>query len=377
MKKYFSHIIVLLIGISFLWTGCSTKSAKSNNPDGKTNKDSAKVRPVVTFATADGRPLYHYVKSQGVVKANRQIILKPKISGYVQTSHIIDGRRVHQGDTLITFQKKKWQYAVQEAKNEYAQAQSKYNIRNKMRKSDSSQVVPRDSAKQYDRMVRIVTGLAKAQVALKQAKLNLSYTTITAPFSGYLATNNRITGGTYVSAGTNLGQLVDISTVRVRFDVLESELNEVKAGMAVKVTSPSGQTLDGTVAAVSPVVDTKSKTGKITARVQNNGRLLHPGMTVDGRILVQKEKGKARIPRSAILSRDGGRKLVFKLDSKNDEVEWVYVHPKAENSQWAIVDNPKISPGDTLAVNNNFSLSHLEKVQPKMQVLQRQAAEAK
>jgi hypothetical protein len=85
-------------------------------------------------------------------------------------------------------------------------------------------------------------------------------------------------------------------------------------------------------------------------------------------------EGKARIPRSAILERDGGRTLVFKLHSENNEVEWIYVSPVAQNEEWAIVNHENISPGDTLAVDNHFALSHLQIVDPKMQVLEREEA---
>jgi len=91
-------------------------------------------------------------------------------------------------------------------------------------------------------------------------------------------------------------------------------------------------------------------------------------MTVDGRIRILKQQGKARVPRSAILSRDGGRTLLFKLNPKNNEVHWVYVKPVAENSDWAIINNPQVEPGDTIAVDQHFALSHLEVVKPRLQV---------
>jgi RND family efflux transporter MFP subunit len=372
MRSSFLYIILLLAGLLWLWTGCSNKSAKSRDPDNSGQKDSAQVRPVVVFATADGRPLYHYVKSQGIVKAEKQVTLQSKIGGFIVFSHISDGRWVHKGDTLLAFRQKKWRYALQKALNHYKNTRTDYFQEMSQRRSLPASLgggSNPDTAK-VDSIIRIITGFADAQVALKQARLDLSHTTITAPFSGMLATDDRLTAGAFVPAGTTLGQLVNVYTVRVRFDVLENEVNKIKRGMAVRVTSPGGQTLKGAIVSVSPVVNAKSKTGEVTARVRNTGRLLSPGMTVGGRILVQKETGKARIPRAAILSRDGGRQLVFKLNSKNDEVEWIYVHPAAENSQWAIVNNPKIAPGDTLAVSNNFSLSHLEKVQPKMRMLQ-------
>jgi RND family efflux transporter MFP subunit len=372
MRNSLIHILLTLVVVAGLAAGCSRSKVGSDDPAANKQQDSAQVRPVVIFATADGNPLYHYVESQGIVKGEKQVTLQSKIGGFIKFSHIADGRWVHKGDTLLAFRQKKWRYALQKALNNYKNTRMDYRQEMSQRRSLPASLGGEsnpDTAK-VDSIIRIITGFANAQVALKQARLDLSHTTITAPFSGRLATDDRITAGAFVPAGTTLGQLVNVYSVRVRFDVLENEVNKIKPGMAVRVTSPGGQTLKGAIVSVSPVVHAQSKTGEVTARVRNAGRLLSPGMTVDGRILVQKETGKARIPRAAILSRDGGRQLVFKLNSKNDEVEWIYVHPAAENSQWAIVNNPKIAPGDTLAVNNSFSLSHLEKVQPKMRMLQ-------
>ncbi|MDZ7715115.1 MAG: efflux RND transporter periplasmic adaptor subunit [Balneolaceae bacterium] len=124
--------------------------------------------------------------------------------------------------------------------------------------------------------------------------------------------------------------------------------------------------------AVSPVVDSESKTGEVIVTAQNNSGVLRPGMTVEGRIQVEKLTGKIRIPRSAVLERDGGRTLVFKLHPDKAEVEWIYVTPKFQNSEWTLIDHPDIEPGDTLAVDKHFALSHLQKVDPKMQLLQRE-----
>lgn len=370
-KNIYSFLYVLL---PLLIIGaCSSESAE-DDPLSEERKESVEVRPEVIFATADDRPLFYYVESQGIVEANREVVLKPKISGFVQQSNIIEGARFGKGDTLLTFADDEWENAVQEARNEYQKALNAYDIEKRLRNSGNQQQGTNGDSLRSDDMVRIVTGLAQAELALDRAKLNLSYATITAPFSGQLAVQKRIEEGTFINAGAELGTLVDDRSVRVRFDVLESEVNKINQGMTAELTTPGGEHLQGRVSAVSPVVDPESKTGEVIVRSDNRNRLLKPGMTVEGRIQIRRMEGKARIPRSAILERDGGRTLVFKLHSENNEVEWIYVSPVAQNEEWAIVNHENISPGDTLAVDNHFALSHLQIVDPKMQVLEREEA---
>lgn len=213
-------------------------------------------------------------------------------------------------------------------------------------------------------MLRISTGLADAELALERAKLDLSYTTIRAPFSGEISAPERITPGAYIAGGSELGRLIDDRTVLIRFDVLEAELNRLSRGMDVELTTPSGERKMGVIRSLSPVVNPDSKTGQLVVEVQNTGRILRPGMTVEGRIRVETHTGIARVPRAAILERDGGRTLIFKLN--NDRVEWIYVDPEYATSEWAIINHEQVAPGDTLAIDRHFALSHLQPVRVRM-----------
>lgn len=235
-----------------------------------------------------------------------------------------------------------------------------YNIEINQRESQGSNGGNRDR----ERMVRISTGLAAAELALERAKLDLTYTNLRAPFSGELSVPNRIATGAYISAGSELGRLVDDTTLLIRFDVLESELNRLNGGMTVELFTPSGDRKEGQIRAIAPVVNPDSKTGQVVVEVENRNRALRAGMTVEGRIRVETHDGIVRIPRAAILERDGGRTLVFKL--RGERVEWIYVEPEYATSDWAIINHNDIAPGDTLAVDRHFALSHLQFVRPRM-----------
>ncbi|MDR8391274.1 efflux RND transporter periplasmic adaptor subunit [Aliifodinibius sp. S!AR15-10] len=360
-------IFYLYLSVAVLWS-CSNNSSEDQNPLSEEEQESVEVRPEVVFAVADDQPIYQYIESQGVVEANKSANLKPRISGYVETSHITEGKQVRKGDTLLTFVDDEWEYALKEARNSYKQALSEYKIENRSQNvieslDSGERIIARD-----DSLVRIYSGLANAKLNVERAQLDLSYAVMTAPFSGKLYTEERIASGSYLGAGTEVGRLVDSRTVRIRFDVLESELSKIEPGMTVALTAPGGEELQGMVEAVAPVVNTETKTGTIIVEADNADGLLTPGMTVEGRIQVLKQEGKTRVPRSAILSRDGGRTLLFKLQPSNNEVQWVYVEPVAQNGEWAIVNHEEVAPGDTIAVDRHFALSHLQIVEPRMEL---------
>jgi RND family efflux transporter MFP subunit len=364
-------LAVFLCGIGGILTACQQSGGKDKNPLSEKEKESVEVHPEVVFAIADDKPIYQYVESQGVVEANQSVQLKPKISGYVERSSITEGRRVRKGDTLLQLDRREYAVALQQARNDYEKAKQKYNIEMGMRAGRNSPSDPHGKQDSSTQMVRISTGLAQAELDVKKAQLNLSYTSLVASFSGVLSTDQRLAPGTFVTAGTQVGQLVDDRKIRIRFDVLESELGKVGQGMTTQLTGPGGEQMQGMVESVAPVVNSKTKTGTVVVSAGNQGGVLSPGMTVDGRIQILKQQGKVRVPRSAILSRDGGRTLLFKLNPENNEVNWVYVKLVAENSVWAIINNPQVEPGDTIAVDQHFALSHLEVVKPRMQLQNR------
>jgi RND family efflux transporter MFP subunit len=255
---------------------------------------------------------------------------------------------------LIQFNQQEWELQKKEAYNKYLKAKTDFDVEMKLRGEQAAQ---NGESEGY----RITTGLADAELAYERAKLNLSYTTLKAPFSGIISTKEVLTNGAYISAGKELGSLININKVRIRFDVLESEISSLNVGVPIELKDPSGEIHTGEVVAISPEIDQKTKTGQIIAEVDNAANTLKPGMTVEGRVLVRSVSSKIRMPREALLERDG-RTLVFKLN--NSEAEWIYVTPVDMTTEWVLVDHPTINPGDTLAVDKHFSISHQQKVSP-------------
>lgn len=360
--------LCLVLGLMVMACSPDDEQSRPERPD---NID---IRPDVIFSAVDDEPLHIYIESQGIVEANQEVVIRPRVGGFVGTTRLEDGTFAVEGDTLLAFLDEEWRYQVRQARNEVASARVEYDIEKRHRtnsggrRGTAGQQVESGAGtrEEEDRMLRNITGLAQAELDLERAQMDLSYAVIRAPFSGFLSVPERVSHGAYIGSGQELGRLIDDRTVLVRLDVLESELNRLEPGMPAQITSPEGERLEGQIRSMSPVVDPDRKTGQVLVEVENRDRVLKVGMTVEGRVQIASHSGIVRIPRSAILERDGGRTLVFRLMNGGEQVEWIYVEPEYMTSEWAIINHEEIVPGDTLAVDQHFALSHLQYVRPRM-----------
>ena len=345
-----STVLLMLIGV--VLASCKGKKEETESPD----LESIEILPEVVFSIVDDEPLRYHIESRGIVEPDKKILITPRIGGFVKAHNIIDGKSLNKGDIILQFDKEEWEFRKNDAYNKYLKAKNEYETELKLRGEINSDTT-RNS------LMKINTGLAEAELNYERAMLDLSYTTIKAPFSGYISTKEVISEGAYVGAGRELGSFVNTNTVKIRFDVLEKEIVELKEGMEVDLTGPANETYTGIIVAISPEIDQESKTGQAIVEVDNPNGALKTGMTVEGRIFVRSATSKVRMPRESLLARDG-RTLVFKLN--RGEVEWIYVTPVEMNTEWVLVDHEDINPGDTLAVDKHFSISHQQRVIPLM-----------
>lgn len=356
-KNRFSVRKTLIFGVlslGIMINACSEPEEETEKPD----TSSIEIRPDVIFSSTSDEPLQVFLESQGTVEPARDLTIQPRISGFVDWHRITDGRRVEKGDTLLMFIADEWRLRLAEARNTLDEAAQKLEIEQQLRSRDPNRNPLTDAE---IRNLEQQFGLAQARLALERAELEYSYTALTAPYDGVIHTTLNLSSGAYINAGTQLGQLLDHDRVRVRLDVLESELAKLRTGMEVQISTPTGYSTTGRVSTISPLINRERKTGQIIVEVSNESQRLKTGMTVNGRIITEVHNGRLRAPRAALLERDG-RTLVFKLNENEDWVEWVYVEPAIVTPEHIILNEDVLNPGDMLAVDRHFALSHQQKV---------------
>lgn len=147
---------------------------------------------------------------------------------------------------------------------------------------------------------------------------------IRTPFGGTVI--ERIaTQGAYVSTGSGLYRVADLSTLWVQLDAYESDLAVLNAGQEVqlRVEALPGEVFRGRVTFVDPVVDPNTRTARVRIEVENDDRRLRPGMFVEASVRSGADEASVDaplvVPATAPLF-TGRRSLVYVEIDENETV---------------------------------------------------------
>jgi membrane fusion protein, copper/silver efflux system len=132
----------------------------------------------------------------------------------------------------------------------------------------------------------------------------------------------RVNNGDYISAGSVLFDVADLSHVWILFDAYESDLPYLSKGQKVTFTIQAlpGADYSGNITFIDPVLDPVTRVAKVRIEVGNQGGKLKPEMFATGIIKANLEgyKDKMVVPRTAVLW-TGKRSVVYVKQPGSDE----------------------------------------------------------
>lgn len=219
--------------------------------------------------------------------------------------------------------------------------------------ADSAQV-PRETM----RIAKLRSGYDGAVTGLQSARLAAENCVLTASFGGKIA--NLKTKLHESPKGDFFCSVINDRTFDVEFNILESELANVRVGQEVRVATFVEPTKRhaGRVTNINPAVDDKGQI-VVTANIPNPGGLMD-GMNV--KVYIESSvAGKLVVPKSAVLVRDD-REVLFRYDPATGKAMWTYVLIEMSNSDsHAVVANAdrgaELNVGDAVIVSGNLNLA--------------------
>src|SRR6476661_4432291 len=325
MKKRTLMFLAAALGIAAL-AAFVTRSSWTGGGASAQGPQRARVASV-ELAKAERRPVPVDVDAIGTVTPISSVALKSRVETTIVSVHFEDGAKVNQGDLLFTLDARQMDAQIEQAEGMLArdQAQLEGAQRDVRRYSDligkgATTQVSLDNAKtQAD----ILIGTIKAdQSALDNLKVQKSYTTIHAPFSGRISAANVKVGNFVRPADTApLAIINQMAPVYVTFAIPQRVLVDLREAMAVGQSSVVAtipghqQSEQGKVAMVENSVD--STTGMITVRgiMSNENETLWPGILVNTKLVIRTEDA-VTVPTAAVQRSQSGNYVFLVRDGK-------------------------------------------------------------
>jgi membrane fusion protein, copper/silver efflux system len=191
--------------------------------------------------------------------------------------------------------------------------------------------------------------------------------------SGGIVTSRRVNTGDYVSQGTVLFDIADLSRVWVMFDAYESDLQFLRKGEKISFTLQSlpGENFSASIVFVDPVIDPVTRVAKVRVEIGNQSGRFKPEMFATG--IVSSDLVKYRdnlvIPKSAVLW-TGKRSIVYVKQPDTDEpvfkIREIGLGPMLGDS-YVVTDG--LSEGEEIVTRGAFSVDAAAQLEGKQSMM--------
>jgi multidrug efflux system membrane fusion protein len=264
--------------------------------------------PVVA-APVTARDVPVYVTGLGTVQAYNSVTVHVRVDGELDKVAFTEGQDVKQGDLLAQIDPRPFQAALDQAiakqASDQAQLQNAKLDLERFSNLATRQFASRQSVDTQKSVVaQLEATLRGDQAAVDNARVQLSYTTITAPISGRTGIRLVDQGNiVHASDATGLVMITQIQPISLIFTISQDRLPEIQRGMAAgplrvqaRNRDDTTQLAEGKLALVDNQIDAASGMIRLKATFPNADHALWPGQFVNARLYVTIHKDGLTVP---------------------------------------------------------------------------------
>lgn len=141
----------------------------------------------------------------------------------------------------------------------------------------------------------------QAQAGIAKTEALISQKLVRAPFAGDLGVR-KVEVGQYLTAGTAIVSLTDLSQLWANFTVTEKDSGNLKVGQVVrlKVDAYPGRTFEGKITTIEPQIATDTRNIRVQATIANPEKILKPGMFVTTTVVLPDKPAVVTVPETAV-----------------------------------------------------------------------------
>lgn len=262
----------------------------------------------VTLAQAKSRDFERSILASGPVAPWEEMQLGVELAGVRVTSlHVDVGQHVKRGQLLLELDHRVLDSDVRQADASLNEARAGLRLaQTNLTRGQQLEKSQHISASALDELraghVQAQARLETAQAFRNSAQLRRDFAFLRAPDDGVIY-KRLVQPGQVVAAGTELLRMIRQGRLEWRAELNEADLARVRINTVVTLQTASGETVTGTVRAISPGLDATTRTGTVYADLPHPGSL-KAGAFLEGRIATPSAPALT-VPAAALVQRDG------------------------------------------------------------------------
>src|SRR3954465_16037585 len=247
---------------------------------------------LVTVAEAKSEVIPNLLSAVGDLAAVHQVNVTSDVSGRVTEIMFTGGSSVKAGNPLVQLFDGPEQADLANFKAQATVAQLSLD---RAKQLASRQFGPQATVDQaqaaYD---QAAAGIAKTEAIISQ-KL------VRAPFEGELGVRH-VELGQYLTAGTQIATLTDLSELYANFTVTEKDSGHLQVGQIVRVAVDAypGRKFEGKITTIEPQISTDTRNIRVQATIANPDRILKPGMFTTTTVVLPDKPPVVTVPETAV-----------------------------------------------------------------------------
>jgi multidrug efflux system membrane fusion protein len=340
--------------------GCSTS-------DSKDKAHAAAPRPVaVAVAQVKTQDVPVYLTGLGSVTAFYTANIKSRVDGQIMKVNFKEGQIVHEGDLLIEIDDRPYQVQLEQMqaqlfKDQASLRDAKLNYDRYVTLIPSGSIAQQQVDTQKSTVDQLDGQVRTDQAQIDNAKLQIVYCHITAPFTGRVGLRQVDPGNIVHAADTNpMLILTQLQPIAVIFTLPEDQLPAVAKHMQqgtleVDAFSRDDQTKLGTgkLQTIDNQIDPTTGTAKLKAVFDNKDNQLWPNQFVNANLLLETRRNSTVVPTAAILRGPQGT-FVYSVNS-DKTVQDKQVTVSLTQGDTTIVSNG-LATGETVVTDGQDKL---------------------
>jgi membrane fusion protein, multidrug efflux system len=327
----------------------------------------------VAIAPVQKQDVPVYLTGLGTVTAFNTANIKSRVDGQIMKVNFREGQDVREGDLLIEIDARPYQVQLEQMqaqlfKDQATLRDAKLNLDRYTALIPSGSIAQQQVDTQKSTVDQLEGQVRTDQAQIDNAKLQIVYCHITAPFDGRVGLRQVDPGNIIHAADTNpMLILTQLRPIAVIFTLTEDVLPTVSQHMShgtleVDAFSRDDQTklATGKLLTIDNQIDTTTGTAKLKAVFDNKDNKLWPNQFVNADLLLETRKNSTTVPTAAILRGPQGT-FVYAVNADKTVKDKAVTVSLTQGDTTVITDG--VNPGDTVVTDGQDKLqtgSHIE-----------------